>query len=747
MGLFGGLQDLLGSKNTYHVDPLNLNQFDYNEAMKKAQEAALGSINQGNAAGQNQATLNQQLMDQANGVGPSLAQLQLQQASDDNIKNQAGLIASQRGMNPANAARAIALSGANQGQQLANQSAQLRLQEQLQKQQLLAQGLASQRGQDIGQQGANASLFGLTGQLNQGQNAQNMQNYYAAHGINAGVEAQNVAGANQLGGQLIGAGSAILAGPVGAKYAGGEVDTSLNLVSPGEKIIEPDGDVKSVGGTPRVPGDHPANDTVPVFLEDGTVVVPRSKAKNKKEMFDFLQSVKGKQKPSDELKDLLVKREQINARLKDISGLKNNYFDGGVVEDVQQPVMQQPVDINLTNPKVQGQETLLNNQTAVTPDVPETPTPTAPNPFAGIDMSGGYNLAKQAESNLSAGLDSTMAKADDIAEQARLKAEQRNQELDAMANEKINSNNYWGSMSTPDKIRSGIAILLGGIGAGLAGGKNLALETINDAITKDIEAQKANKNSLYNALIAKGHNDEYATATTLKSINNQTENLLKKYQASATTAQAKQALDQFNAQLKFKQAEYDQANISQATQTAIIDKALSGKELSPQEMVGLPDKIKQKYIGGQGGGYAPYGSEKMFTDASNSLAQRNGIDESIKEIKSLVQEGSRAGISTEEKAKASARAAALVGQLRLLIAGPGTLSDSDKEQIYKVIPENPLALFSLTGNTMAKLDTALDLVNTSAQKSLAQVGLNRNFSRSQQQNSFLNNTGAKEVAR
>jgi hypothetical protein len=114
-----------------------------------------------------------------------------------------------------------------------------------------------------------------------------------------------------------------------------------------------------------------------------------------------------------------------------------------------------------------------------------------PSGLNGMDFSGGYRSMKKAEDQYTKSIDSTMAKINDITEQARIKAEERNRRLNELANEKINSNNYWGNMSTPDKIRSGIAILLGGIGAGLAGGKNMALETINDAINKDIEEQKS----------------------------------------------------------------------------------------------------------------------------------------------------------------------------------------------------------------------------------------------------------------
>ena len=164
MGLGDFLQNILGGKNTFSAQPMQLDKTDYNQSIDAAQKAAIAGLNTPTETGKMQTDLAQQLMAQSQGQGPSLAQMQLQQASDQNLKNQAGLIASQRGMNPAQAARAVALQGAAQGQNLANQSAQLRLNEQLQKQQLLQQALQGQRGLDINQIQANTGLLGTSGQ-------------------------------------------------------------------------------------------------------------------------------------------------------------------------------------------------------------------------------------------------------------------------------------------------------------------------------------------------------------------------------------------------------------------------------------------------------------------------------------------------------------------------------------------------------------------------------------------------------
>src|SRR5215217_2645714 len=89
--------------------------------------------------------LAQTLLQQSQGLGPSLAQGQLQDATDRNISQQQGLAASARGVNPALAQRLAAQNIAGLNQSAASDSALLRNQEMLQAQQGLASVLGAQR--------------------------------------------------------------------------------------------------------------------------------------------------------------------------------------------------------------------------------------------------------------------------------------------------------------------------------------------------------------------------------------------------------------------------------------------------------------------------------------------------------------------------------------------------------------------------------------------------------------------------
>lgn len=103
-----------------------------------------------------QQKLAEQLAAQARGEGPSLAQAQLQQATDRTMAQSLGSIKAGMGSQGALSARTAALAGSNQLANLGGQSGMLRLQEQRAAQDALASVAQQGRGQDI--QGTQLSL-------------------------------------------------------------------------------------------------------------------------------------------------------------------------------------------------------------------------------------------------------------------------------------------------------------------------------------------------------------------------------------------------------------------------------------------------------------------------------------------------------------------------------------------------------------------------------------------------------------
>ncbi len=112
-------------------------------------------------------------------------------ATDQNAKMAAGQIASQRGINPGQAARLIAQNTAAGNQMAAGQSDVTRMQEQLAARSQLGSALSAQRGEDLSQQQTNLGALGTIGGLNQSQNQLGVQGDLAAQGLNQQTAAQN----------------------------------------------------------------------------------------------------------------------------------------------------------------------------------------------------------------------------------------------------------------------------------------------------------------------------------------------------------------------------------------------------------------------------------------------------------------------------------------------------------------------------------------------------------------------------
>lgn len=70
--------------------------------------------------------------------------------------------------------------------------------------------------------------------------------------------------------------------------------------------------------------------------------------------------------------------------------------------------------------------------------------------------------------------------------------------IQAYQDKKLDPNRYLNSMSTGQKLLSGIALILGGAGGGASGQPNLAANMMNNAIERDIDSQKNDQSQALN---------------------------------------------------------------------------------------------------------------------------------------------------------------------------------------------------------------------------------------------------------
>lgn len=224
---------------------------------------------QQNGIYKDQNNLAQVLQQQIAGNGPNPAQTQYQMNVGNNIANAQGLIASQRGLNPALAAR----MGSNAASK-ANQEA------------TLGSALLNQQ-QQIAATNSLQSLYAQMNQANQGY--QNLYNtgQSGAEGLNQKTEAANAQTRGQITGGLMNAAGGAAGKAIGAAH-GGFIDGQAN-----------------------VSGDSAENDTVHAMLSPGEIVIPRSKANDPEKAKDFIDHLLKKEKGSNvEYKDVVAARRK-----------------------------------------------------------------------------------------------------------------------------------------------------------------------------------------------------------------------------------------------------------------------------------------------------------------------------------------------------------------------------------------------------------------------------------------------------
>ena len=139
-----------------------------------------------------------------------------------------------------------------------------------------------------------------------------------------------------------------------------------------------------------------------------------------------------------------------------------------------------------------------------------------------------YNLGKEKgalskeESGEYKNLGTLLQSAQDAgATKAAVLSKQNDSLFNSILNQKIDPNQYINNMSTTNKIISAIAIGLGGGFSGMTGQPNPALGMLNDAITRNIEAQKSDlgkKQTLYSENLKRYNDERLATAATFSNL-------------------------------------------------------------------------------------------------------------------------------------------------------------------------------------------------------------------------------------
>ncbi len=483
----------------------------------------------------NQSSLVQALQQQMAGKGPSLAQGQLTQATDANMKQAMALGAAQQGqgLGSSSALMNIGRATSDAQQQAAGQSSMQRNLEQMQAQQQLSGLLGGMRGQDAG-------IASQQAQNNMGMQGMQSQDALAHQQLASGIDTQMqqnrmqaMTGLASAGAQGL-SGLASMGGKAAMAWTGGQIGAGGHL-------------------------DSPKNDTVPAMLSPGEIVLPRSVAMDGDapgKAAAFVEAIRKAKGYADggsvaDLEPLVQPDPSLWQRAKDVvvpaaqSAAKSMVLGPfGAIDSARQGIdsaLGAGAQMTGAAPLTVGG--ILERGMAGPPEAPRASVgapqepksaakPLAPTgapsdlrapgvssyrPELALEKAAGDKEGAAAQSMANAQGQSAAAQADvakaniDAAQTLQANHEKQQAELgaainkretdlsttiDQMASMKADPHRFWATRSTGDKILAGIGMALGsigGMGAGPGHGVNAAVGVIDNAIKQDMAAQESDK--------------------------------------------------------------------------------------------------------------------------------------------------------------------------------------------------------------------------------------------------------------
>jgi hypothetical protein len=283
--------------------------------------------------------------------------------------------------------------------------------------------------------------------------------------------------------------------------------------------------------------------------------------------------------------------------------------------------------------------------------------------------------------------------------------------------QKIDPNRVWGNKSTGGKIATAIGIILSGIGSGLTGGPNLAMQVIDGEIERDLDAQKANLDNKraglgdkINALaaartITKDEVEQLdvsrlimldAIKAKLQSFALQTDSEV----AQGRVMEAVGMIDQRSAEIAAGLKEKSTARVV----SAMSMKRVGGQTVTAGQAAGQVDFAKgdKKLFVPQLQAFALSEEDaKAMKTTSEKVTEMRGV---IRQINQLRDDGGSISPKNRARAEALARQLQLTEKTRQQL---GALSGSDIEMLESYVPSNPLAILSYNAERLSDFDGQL----------------------------------------
>jgi hypothetical protein len=306
---------------------------------------------------------------------------------------------------------------------------------------------------------------------------------------------------------------------------------------------------------------------------------------------------------------------------------------------------------------------------------------------------------------------------------AQAKADARLAEIEQKSLEyaeaKIDSpSEVWAKKSTEQKILAGIGMFLGAFGQK---GTNQAVDVVQNAIKEDINHQKlllakkgesiANSKSMYKmATDAVGDINQQENAAILAGYNAvqlKLNVIAKKYEGTEYAVKAAQA----NAAIDLKKAE-----VMQSMHSSMISQAAMQGIVGPEN---LDEKQRERFIPGMG--VAKFGTKEEVSNFRTEVNEAKIADSSLRQLIEISKVPTNS-VSLEMRGKADIIVSSLQSAMRTSILGPGTVSESDRKLLEKIVA-NPTDVFSLGSSNRSRLEELLKQVRYKTAVKARSLGL------------------------
>lgn len=310
---------------------------------------------------------------------------------------------------------------------------------------------------------------------------------------------------------------------------------------------------------------------------------------------------------------------------------------------------------------------------------------------------------------------------------------------DEFANAKVDSQRFWNSKSTGERILGAIAIGLGAAGASMNGGENSALKIIQSAIDKDVEEQKFNiqqrtsnlkdristERNMLDELRAKFGNDMQAETAFRILANEKTQNQMDKFASKTNSVVVKAQMQSLKAklmqeQIAQKQALKVQVELGQSLKNGDLSK-IGPVELSliSKDLRELVISQRERSVDGFVGQTKDKESATKLQETSMKSAKAM---DTLKRLDSFFNDGR--SFSPEKRAEIATQLQLAASSLREPVLGPGTMQQAEYERLMSVLGD-PNKVINIRPADRAKLKILMKNIESNLDAEAEATGLRR----------------------